>query len=113
MFYGCDCRTCGILLTARPEILLDLAEILNRGSLPIRPTLFKKSFQILNFGSNGMHPKFTVLVHFGTQFIAGKPKILLKTKVSGKTTSLGVSNKSQVPEKSHNSCKIKFLGPNL
>ena len=110
---ACDCRTCGILLTARPEILFDLAEILNRGSLPIRPTLFKKSFQILNFGSNRMHPKFTVLVHFGTQFIAGKPKILLKTKVSGKTTSLGVSNKSQVPEKSQSSRKINFLGPNL
>ena len=42
---------------------------------------------------------FEFLVHFGTQFIAGKPKILIKTKVSGKNI-LGVSNNTspQVPE---------------
>ena len=39
-----------------------------------------------------MHPKLTVLVYFRTQFTARKPKILLKTKISGKTTSLGISN---------------------
>ena len=59
-------------------------------------TVFQKSFKLLNFGSNGTHPKFTVLVHFGAQFTARKPKILLKTRISGKTTyrpiSLGISN---------------------
>ena len=66
-----------------------------------------------------MYPKFTVLVNFRAQCIAEKLKILLKNKISAKTTSLGISNnvsKSQVPKKSHNSCKIKqkiiiFLGP--
>ena len=32
------------------------------------------------------------MVHFGAQFTAGKPKILQKTKISAKTTSLGISN---------------------
>ena len=34
--------------------------------------------------------KFLVLVHFGAQFTAGKLKILLKTKSSGKPISLGI-----------------------
>ena len=59
-------------------------------------TKFQKSFKIFNFGSNGTHAKFTVLVHFGAQFTARKPKILLKTRISGKTTyrpiSLAISN---------------------
>ena len=46
----------------------------------------------MNFGSNGTHPKFTALIHFGAEFTAGKPKILLKTKLFGKTTFLGISN---------------------
>ena len=54
--------------------------------------MFEKSFEILNFGSNTMHLKFTILTHFGTHFTGGKPKVLLKTKVFGKTASLGVSN---------------------
>ena len=35
--------------------------------------------------------KFWILFHFGAQFTAGKPKMLLKTKISAKTTSLGIS----------------------
>ena len=75
-------------------------------------TVFQKSFKILNFGSNGMHPKFTVLVHFGAQFTARKPKILLKTRISAKTTyrpiSLGISNNISLrSEKNHYPCKIK------
>ena len=46
----------------------------------------------MNFDSNGTDTKFTVLVHFGVQFTAGKPKTLLKTKISGKTAFLGISN---------------------
>ena len=55
-------------------------------------TLLGKSFKLLKFGSNKTHWKSTVLVHFGAQFTAGKPKILLKTKISAKTTSLGIPN---------------------
>ena len=51
-----------------------------------------KILQNFEFNSNGRHRKFTVLFHFGAQFTAGKPKILLKTKVSAKTTFLGISN---------------------
>ena len=40
-------------------------------------TVFEKSFKILNFGPNGTHLKFTVLVHFGAQFSTRKPKIFL------------------------------------
>ena len=54
----------------------------------------------MHFGSNGMHPKFTVLAHFRTQFTAGKAKILLKTKISAKTTSLRTSNVSPRFQKS-------------
>ena len=53
--------------------------------------MFEKSFRILNFGSNGTHPKLTVLVHFGSQFTTGNPKILLKIKISVKTPFFGIS----------------------
>ena len=43
--------------------------------------MFKKSFKDLNFSLNGRHPKFTVLLQFGAQCTAGKPNILLKTKI--------------------------------
>ena len=46
----------------------------------------------MNFGSNEMQLKFTVLFHIGAQLTAGKPKILLKTKISAKTASLGIIN---------------------
>ena len=45
---------------------------------------------MLNFESNGTHPKVKVLVHFGDQFTVGKPKKLFKTKNSVK--SAGISN---------------------
>ena len=46
----------------------------------------------------------------GTQFTTGRPKILLKTKVSGKTVSLGVlDNISPMPQKNHRSpAKLSF-----
>ena len=59
-------------------------------------TVFQKSFKISNFGLNGTHPKFTVLVHSGAQFTARKPKILQNTRISAKATYrptvLGISN---------------------
>ena len=57
--------------------------------------VFGKSFKILNFGSNGMRLRFTVLVHFGAQFTDRKPKLLLKPKISAKNASLGIIPRSQ------------------
>ena len=54
--------------------------------------MFEKSFKSLNFELNGTHPSFTVLAHFENQFTTGKLKILLEPKISGKTTSLAISN---------------------
>ena len=66
-----------------------------------------------------MHPNFTVLAHFRAQFTARKSKILFKTKMSGKTTSLGIlNNVSPWSQKTHRifvklSKKKFFLGRNL
>ena len=54
--------------------------------------LIEKSLKILKFCSNGTNWTSTDLVRFGAQFVAGKPKILLKSKLSPKTASLGISN---------------------
>ena len=53
-----------------------------------------KIFKLFHIDSASMkrHPRFTVLVHFGSQFTAVKPKILLKPKISAKTESLAISN---------------------
>ena len=67
-----------------------------------------KVLQVLHFGSNGTLLKFTVLVDFGAQFTAGKPKPLLKPKLLQKLHPQEYQKcKSQAPEKSQNSCKIK------
>ena len=39
-----------------------------------------------------MYLKFTVLINFGAKVTARKPKLLLKTKVAGKTAPLGIIN---------------------
>ena len=74
-------------------------------------TVFEKSFKILNFGPNRMHPKFTVYCY--------------KTKNTANNQNLCKKNilsyiklrKFQVLEKLKNSCKIKqkkifVLNPN-
>ena len=80
--------------------------------------MFEKSFKNLSFSLNGKHPKFTVLFHFGAQFTAGKPKILLKTKISSKTTSLRISNSVSSGSQNNHRILVKlnknnFFGPNL
>ena len=54
--------------------------------------------------------EFTQIYAFGkllAQFALGKPKILVKTQISPKTASLGVSNNiNKSPQKSQNPCKI-------
>ena len=86
-----------------PKILFNLAEIFwpevvsNKAN-----TAFEKSFKILSITSNETHAKFTVLVQFAAQFknpkilvfkyLRNTTKILLKTQISAKTVSFGVSN---------------------
>ena len=68
----------------------------------MRNTVFEKSFKSLDFGWNGNHPKFTVLVHFGAEFTTRKPKKLLKTKIYAKTASLAIpNNASPTSQKNH------------
>ena len=59
-----------------PQILFNFGEFSSKTNM-----VFEKSFKILNFGSNGMHLMFTVLVHFGAQFTTRKLKKLLKTNI--------------------------------
>ena len=74
-------KYCLILLKLWPEVISNK-----------KNTMFGKSFKIMNFGSYEMQLKFTVLVHFGAQFTARKPKKLLKTKISAKTVTLAIIN---------------------
>ena len=71
--------------------------------------MFEKSFKNLNFSSNGMQLKFTVLVHFRAQFTARKPKNITKTQNFCINCILrnNQQRESHVPEKSQNSWKIK------
>ena len=86
-----------------PQIFFNLAEILTRGILLTRQTKCLKNpskFGILAQIECTQCLQFWFMVHFRAQFTARKPKLLLKTKTSGKTTPLGISDKFQVPEKS-------------
>ena len=81
MSHFCDFLGPYILLRLWPEAICNK-----------KNTVSEKYFKILNFGSSEMQLKFTVLFHIGAQLTAGKPKILLKTKISAKTASLGIIN---------------------
>ena len=75
----------GLLL---PQILFDLAEIFFSKT----DTLLKNLSKFCILAQMRCTQKFTVLVHFGTQFTARKTKILLKTTIFAKTTFLEMSN---------------------
>ena len=80
--------------------------------------MFEKSIEILDFGSNVTHPKLTLLVHFGTQFTAGKANNIAKTKLSAKILFLGISNTKTSRSKKNDIILIKlskktFWGPKL
>ena len=105
-----------------PQIFFNLAEILTRGILLTRQTKCLKNpskFGILAQIECTQCLQFWFMVHFRDQFTASKPKILLKTKTSGKTTPLGISdNVSSRSQKNHrNFVKFRknkhFLGANL
>ena len=51
----------GVFEPLLPQILFDFAEILNRGSFPVRETQCFKVFQNFEFGSNGMHSNLQFL----------------------------------------------------
>ena len=63
-------------------------------------TVCEQLFKIRYLSTNGTYPKFSVLVHFWAQFTPKKRKILPKTKIFPKTTSIGISDytssKSQI-----------------
>ena len=114
-----NCPFLGILGLISPNTVWSCWDFDQRHFSNKTNTVFEKSLKIMNFGSNEIHPKFTVPVHFRAQFTARKPKILLKTKISGKTTSLGISN-NVIPrsQKDHRilvtlSKSKHFSGPNL
>ena len=60
----------GILALTPSNIVRSCWDFAQRQSSNKTNKVFEKSFEILNFGPNKMHPKFTVLLHFGTQFTA-------------------------------------------
>ena len=60
-----------------------------------------------------MHPKFTVLVHFGAQFTARKPKILPKTSISEKTASFEISNNISPRSQKHRRIFVKLSKKNV
>ena len=56
-------------------------------------TVYEQCFKIKCLSTtNGMYPKFTVLVHFWAQFTPGKQKILPKNKIFPETTFFRLSN---------------------
>ena len=57
-----------------------------------KKTVFKQPFKIKCLSKNGTYPKLKVLVHFCTQVIPGKPKILPKARIFPETTSLWLLN---------------------
>ena len=78
--------------------------------------MFKECFKNFHFGSNEIYPKFTLLVNFGAQFTHRKPKTFVKTQISPKSASLGLSNNINTkPQKDHKILvkliKKQFLGP--
>ena len=83
---------CEFLGSYSPKYCLVLVKLWLEAIYNKKNTVSQKYFKILNFGSNGMQLKFTVLVHFEAKLTAGKPKILLKTQVFAKTASLGIIN---------------------
>ena len=102
-------KYCSILLSFWPDVVSNETN-----------SVFERSFKISNFKLNGRYPKFTAYFHLRAQCTTGKPKILLKSQSFHKTYTLRnvkLNRKSQVPEKSQNSCKIKqkkeFLGHKL
>ena len=57
-----------------------------------KKTVFKQPFKIKCLSRNGTYPKLKVLVHFCSQVIPGKPKILPKARIFPETTSLWLLN---------------------
>ena len=102
-----------------PQILFNLAEILTRNSVSIRKTQCLKNpskFWILAQMERTQSLHFCYIL--GPNLQPGNQKILLKTNISVKTTSLGISNNiSPRSQKSHwilvKLSKKTFFGPKL
>ena len=98
---------CLVLLKFWPEVVSNKKE-----------TVLKIFFKTLNV-SLKIHRKFIVLFYFEAQFTTEKPKLLLKTKISAKTTSLGKSNSVRPRSQKNHRILVKLkkkktsLGPNM
>ena len=69
----------------------------------------KQSFKIKCLCGNGTYPKLKVWVHFWAQFIPGKSKILPKTRIFPKTTSLQLSNNISTRSQINQRILIKLI----
>ena len=72
-------------------------------------TVYKQSFKIKCLSRNWTYPKLKVLVHFWAQFTPGKPKILPKTRIFPKTTSLWLSNNTSTRSQINRWILIKLI----
>ena len=91
---------------------------MTRGSLPIRQTQCLKNPSKVWILTQMERMQMYSFGPIWSPIYCRKTKILLKTKISGKLSSLGISNKisPRSQKKSHNSCKInqnKLFGPKL
>ena len=75
-----------------PQKLFDLAEILTRGSPIMQTHCLKNPSKFWKLAQMERTKSLRFWSIFGAQFTVGKSKILLKTKISAKMTSLGISN---------------------
>ena len=74
-----------------------------------KKTVSKQSFKFKCLSRNGTYPKLKVLVHFWTQFIPGKPKILSKTRIFPETASLRVLNNTSTRSQINHRILIKLF----
>ena len=75
-----------------PQKLFDLAEILTRVSPIMQTHCLKNPSKFWKLAQMERTKSLRFWSIFGAQFTVGKSKILLKTKISAKMTSLGISN---------------------
>ena len=75
-----------------PQKLFDLAEILTRGSPIMQTHCLKNPSKFWKLAQMERTKSLRFWSIFGAQFTVGKSKILIKTKISAKRTSLGISN---------------------
>ena len=89
------------LLKFRPEVVSHKTK-----------TVSKNFFKIKCLIGNETYPKLKGLVHFCSQFIPGKPKILPKTRIFPETASLWLSNNTSARSQINQRILTKFIKKN-